>query len=420
MPYQQSPGQNNLSGTNGLEWHGYGLAELQNLYHQATHLTERGEHERAHKDFLVALDGLETLFGPSHPSTIEALAAFVQFCSSQGFFDEAKDRMRKSLADHQTSLGEQHPKTLRAMARLGHFCKLRRQYIDGEILLIKAKIGLESFYKLDPEELYLNTCDIAIDLFDIFQEQSDSDRAEEECISLISKLEVLGEPYQKPLKNAKHNLVHLYSDWLRQEPKFWSKEGPPLFLERTAPRQKFERLLLEGIESSENSPTTTARHLCNFELLRRQYHLLDEDVKLDSLLKRIEDIIRIVHGSGRQHCIVENDDESGEDKLLKLKSGLARSYAKLGNFQQAEWWFLYLQPEIESVHGVESEMAFKNIMHTAILYLDHDAWDEAKPLFLEAQVRAEKVLGKSDPVKRKIAICLAEQRCEPRCYECGY
>jgi hypothetical protein len=94
MPYRQSPVENNLSGTNGLEWHGYGLEELQNLHLHAIRSTERGEHENAHETFLVALDGLETLLGPSHPSTIETLAEFVQFCSSQGFFDEAKDRMQ--------------------------------------------------------------------------------------------------------------------------------------------------------------------------------------------------------------------------------------------------------------------------------------------------------------------------------------
>jgi hypothetical protein len=305
------------------------------------------------------------------------------------------------------------------MARLGHFCKLRGQYLDSEILLVKAKIGLERLYKPDPEELYLNTHDIATDLFDIFELQWDSDRAEEECTSLISKLEMLREPYQLPLKIAKHNLVHLYANWLRREPKFWAREGPPRFLERCAPRQKFERLLLKAIEISEQSPTTTAQHLCEFEHLRRQYHRLNEDVKLESLLKSIEDRIRIVHRSGRQHCIVDDDDEDGENKLLELKSGLARSYAKLGNHQQAEWWFLRLQPEIESVCGAESGKAINNIMLTAVFYLDHDAWDEAEPLFIEAQVRAE-VLKLADSVKVKIATCLTEQRCEPRCVECGY
>ena len=138
-------------------WHGYTLDALRNLGLRAKSLTEGGEHYTAHVTYLEALDGLQALVGSTHPSTIEMLSSFVQFCLSQGYFEEAKDRMQKSLAEYESHFRERHLQTLHGMAGLEHYFKLVEKYGKAEILLIRAKIGLESVYRMDPEELYLNT-----------------------------------------------------------------------------------------------------------------------------------------------------------------------------------------------------------------------------------------------------------------------
>jgi glutaredoxin-related protein len=121
--------------------------------------------------------------GRSHPSTIETLSSFVEFYLFQDFYDEGSDRLLKSLAEHQAHFGEEHQEILHSMARLGHFLRLREQYANSEILLVRAKIGLENLYSNDADESFLNTNDVVKDLVDIFLRRGNFDQAGQEHLS---------------------------------------------------------------------------------------------------------------------------------------------------------------------------------------------------------------------------------------------
>ena len=219
---QDEPAVDTLASALGLEWHGHGLDELRDLHDRAVKFTENGEHEEARAAFVEALCDFEALVGPSHTDTIRALSSYVQFCIAQEDFDEAKNRLQKSLAHHQAQHGNNHQTTLQSMGRLGRFFKWRNQNGRSEIFLIQAKIGLESLYKSDAEELYLNTRDVASDLIDVFRMQGNLEGAEQEYLSLIPRLEALRGPQLEPLQRPyharltllQHNLIQFYvSEW---------------------------------------------------------------------------------------------------------------------------------------------------------------------------------------------------------------
>lgn len=114
---------------------------------------------------------LNLLLELHHENSVKALLSFMEFCLSRGYFDEAKERMQKSLADHQEMLGEQHVQTLQSMTRLGNFYRLREEFGSNEVLLVRAKIGLERLYTGDPEELFSHTVEIDESLIAIYKIQ---------------------------------------------------------------------------------------------------------------------------------------------------------------------------------------------------------------------------------------------------------
>jgi glutaredoxin-related protein len=242
MPQRENSIAGNPSSSLRLEWQGYSLDTLRDLRLRVIQLTNRGEHESARITFLEALDGLEALVGRSHLSTIETLSSFVEFYLSQDFYDEASDRLIKSLAKYQAHFAEDHLEILHSMARLGRFLKLREQYGNSEILLVRAKIGLEKLCSSDAEESFLNTNDIVKHLVDIFLRRGNFDQTEQEHLSLEYKLKALGEPYQQHLWKLQNSLLHLYSERVVRSSKAWHETEDKTFPNRSVPIQKSEQL----------------------------------------------------------------------------------------------------------------------------------------------------------------------------------
>ncbi|KAM0797682.1 hypothetical protein BDR22DRAFT_824121 [Usnea florida] len=311
--------------------------------------------------FWEAMDGLESLVGATHHSTVEVLSSFVDFCTKAGFFEEAKDRMQKSLADHQAQFGDLHPQTLMSMVRLGFFYLARKQFGNCELILGRTKVGLEDLFRDDPEELFIRTVDVGASLADMYEAQGDFEKSEHEHLSMIRKAEALQGPYEAEVLRLKHALVHRYTK-RPQENVSPIENGIPLL--------KIERLLLECIDAYEHIPSHyyININLCSFELLRKQYHTMGEDLKLKNLIVRIVHSIKIVERT--------REGYGGDDRtwLFELQQGLARSYIKAGGFEPAEWRYLRLQPELESYHGVNSKGALANLIDTALIYLDRDDW----------------------------------------------
>ncbi|KAK3168116.1 hypothetical protein OEA41_004562 [Lepraria neglecta] len=413
---RDEPAVDTLASTLGLEWHGHGLDELRDLRDRAVGFTENGEHEEARAAFVEALCGFEALVGPSHTDTIRALSSYVEFCIAQEDFDEAKDRLQKSLAHHQAQHGNNHQTTLQSMGRLGRFFKWRNQYGRSEILLIKAKIGLESLYKSDAEELYQNTRDVASDLIEVFRMQGNLEGAEQEYLSLISRLEALRGPQLEPLQSPYHthltglqrNLIYLYVlEWTRNV-------GSP---RKDLPYQKVERWLLNSIETLQLSPKTAKYYWENYYLLLRQYLISGEESKLKSLVELIEDKINLAGDAAWPYPVPACRDRKF-DSFFTVRECMALSYLRFGNGRRADWWLTRLQNEVEGYFGADSQEAIFSIVRRALFHLRRDHWEEAEPLFHEAQRRAGTGLELDDRIRAKVSKCLVDHQYESPCIFC--
>ncbi len=246
----------------GKDGHEYDLEALDDLHTRAIDEAEHRNHEQARTMFLETLDGYESLAGPCHYSTIKALSSFVSSCEISKSFDEANDRLQKSLSDHQMELGRQHKNTLESMARLGHFYIKQKKYGQSEINLTTAKIGLEDTFRLDPEASFIATKAITEDLIGIYEQQGNLERCEEEYLSAISKLEALQTTqtrYSDMIYDYKHSLVHVYAQM--EDGNAHISLYPP----RPPPLIKAENLLLDILEFSERSPRDTLLGVCAFE-----------------------------------------------------------------------------------------------------------------------------------------------------------
>ena len=390
----------NTTKASALEWHGFDVEALRDLHTRAIDLAKSGNHERARMMFWEAMDGLDALVGASHHFTVDALSSFVEFCLSNGFYDEAHDRLQTSLADHQAKFGDSHRLTLMSMARLGYFYSKREQRGNSEIMLVRAKHGLESLFKDDAEVLLVNTLGIGETLAQLYEDQGDFEKSEQEYLSMIGKAEALGGPYVSEVLRLKHSLVHLYMT----RPQYSCSS-----VERGVPLLRLERLLIECIEACEYTSVAYHTDLCFLNTLREQYHAQGENLKLENLLVRIVSKVEVIEKSRAvfDHFMLRN-----------IKQGLARSFLQLGNRGAAEWWYLRLQPEIDAYHGVNSRKALELLVQIGLFYLGQDQWDEAEPYFRDAQHRAEIVLEQDDPIKEKIAECLRTRIYKSECPCC--
>ena len=386
-----------------LEWHGYDLDALRDLCRHASKRAEDGDIDNARIMFLEALDGLGSLVGSCHYVCIDALSSFVQFCLSHNLYDEAEDKMKKSLSDHQIELGDHHEKTLQSAASLGHFFFLIEKNGNSEILLTRAKTGLYNLYKSNAESVLLNTLEINEDLIEIYTRYGEYTKVVQELLHMIEISKAAEGPHGIRVLHYKHELAHLCIQRLDSDGS--ENKG---YLLQSGPFIQVENLLLEAIES-----VRLMNHdgLCMYELLREWYHTRNEDAQLREFLARIESDINFVP----KHPVTQERMKM----LCQLQIGLGHSHAKLGNFKQAEWWYLHVQPEIEQRFGAESYETFKNIVHTAIMYLRQDQWGDAEPLFRHALRLAEVVLEQGDPKSTRIAQCLITQEYEDGCPCCG-
>lgn len=382
-----------------LQWHGLDLEALRDLYTNAIQTAEQ-DHGRARMMFRHAMDGFESLVGATHCATVEVLSSLVNFCLSHGFYDEANDRLQKSLADHQAKFGDSHRLTLMSMERLGDFYLKREQHGNSETMLVRAKHGLESLFKDDAEDLLVNTLGIGESLAQLYEDQGDFEKSEQEYLLMIGRAEALRGPYVSVLLRLKHSLVHLYMG--RPRDPFGS-------VARGVSLLKLERLLLECIKACEYTSIPYQFDLCFLEFLREQYHRQGENLKLENLL------VRIVH---KVEAVEKSRAVFDRFKLRQIKRGLAHSFLQLGNRGAAEWWYLRLQPEIEIYHGVNSREALQLVVQIALFYLGQNEWYEAEPYFRDAQRRAEIVLEQDDPIKEKIARCLTTRVYQSDCPCC--
>jgi hypothetical protein len=301
------------------------------------------------------------------------------------------------------------------MARLGNFFRFRAQNGQSEILLMKAKIGLESLYKSDAEELYLKTYDISSELAATLVSKGNVEGAEQEHLSLITKLEALQRPqlehsqgpYHTPLIYQRRRLIRFYlMEW---------EYG--CLRTRVLRFLKIEQWLLDLIETCRLSVRTTVGYWDNYSLLLNYYRYRGDNLKHRSLLATIEDKIKIAGDAAWPFPVLAYDDREYET-FWQLKETLVCSYFMFESFERAGWWVTHMQNEVEAHFGADSQEAVLNMIRVALTHRRSKHEERAEPLFHEALRRAETVLQPHDPIREKIAKCLVDHEHESVCSTC--
>ena len=370
---------------------------------RALTLAGSGEHDSARELFLRALDGLEYSLGFYHGTFIDTLTSYMEFCLSQGHFDEAERRMRKSWSSHLKRFGERHSRTLKCLARLGNLYRLRKQYCISEIALHHAKFGLEELYTDNSEGRYLHTAEISAQLIDVHKGQGHYDEVEEELRSLIMQTESLNGQYQEISFYWRYELAFFYYSRMKDQQDPWWR-APPLV--------KIESFNLESIEVMEHSPSGTSVLCLKFyELLRWHYNRHLETAKLATLLVKAVNKLSAVSRATTKQCKIRT--------IYRLKRSLIESYVLLGDFKQAKWWLDHLQSEAKRLFGPESHEVFEIVLSTAIYYLVAGDWDQSVHHFKDAQRRGEKSLNLNDPRRQMIPECLERQTYANGCFTLG-
>jgi tetratricopeptide (TPR) repeat protein len=96
-------------------------------YRSAVNLANNGDYEIAKVAFMDALEGLESLLGPTHNVPLGVLARFAKAAINSGDYAEAIQRLRKSYTDHQEVLGDKNKKTWQIYAQLGFVYRAQKK-----------------------------------------------------------------------------------------------------------------------------------------------------------------------------------------------------------------------------------------------------------------------------------------------------
>ena len=193
-----------------FEWHDYDLNALRDLCGHAVKKREDGDIENVRIKFLKALNDFESLVESSHYASIYALFSFVQFCLFHDFYDEAEDKMKKFLTNHQIELDDNHEQILQSVANLDHFFFLRKKDESSEILLTKAKIGFYNLYKSNAKSVLLNTLKISENLIEIYRRHDEFTKIEQKLFHMIEMNQAAKNLHESKIIFYKHDLVHLY------------------------------------------------------------------------------------------------------------------------------------------------------------------------------------------------------------------
>ena len=383
-----------------LDWNGMNMDDLVQLKNQAVKLVNENRFTDAALAFQESFDGLEALMGPTHTTTLSVLSSFVTAAIENQVPEEVAPRMRKSMDDHISSLGLHHIKTLQSITRFAIFHKAQGKLGEAEIFFERARDGFRDLTALDPEQLFSNTFGIIQKLVEIAIDQKDFVKAESELVLLISQAEDLGSSYHHNVMDLKHNLCHLYDGKLCS--KYDGEDQLNL-----QPTRKLEQLLLELIDYAKSKPSShlSDANICPWKMLTKQYVRLEQHEKLTALQEETDRFLSQPHFPTRK-------------SVIHLKLELARSYVMLHKYDKAEWWFLHLQELIEDSCTSGGKESFEITMHHALMFLQQDQWQNAEPLFKEAQEKVKILDGSYDGVYDRITDCLETKRYVSCCPEC--
>ena len=384
-----------------LTYNGLRPTEVELLMHKAKDLEDKKQFPEAYILYKEVIYGFEHFHGLTHFVTIKAILTFASFCISQDIFHEAEDILLKAL-EAAEAMGTAHSTALELKAYLGRSYTQLGRFGEGEILLKDAKNKIEAMYVDDPKSAFLETRAIDEHLITVYTTRDDFKAAEQEYLRLISKVKTHWVAHHHVSVDLRHNLAHMYQNWRMRE-EYHQLEFQPTLPCHRAEHNSLE--LIQLLEQYHEDSRTNNKILCQYDLLRLQYHEINEDEKLERLLERIENFLnrfQTVKAAGS----------------APLTAGLARSFEKLGMHHKDDWWYTHSQENVDDLHGPNSETAFGQRHQPWVIYLRRGLWPQAEVCFLRAQETASIVLSVDDPLRAKIAKLLRERVWIASCSKC--
>lgn len=376
---------------------------------QAATLVTAGRYTEAKTMLLNSLDGLEVLLGPDDSRTTDLLNYFVESAVSNEDFGEAANRLHKSHRNHSDNLGQTHVRTWQSLIRLGDFYMNRGQSSQAYHMLFNARQGLLAAFENNPEQALNYTQTVSENIVQMHMAQHNFLAAEEEIKLAIDRSKAAGNLYESATLKLRHKLVHLYNDDAWND---LASEGRMPYPTRNG----VEQLLLEDIVSLSRSSRYLVNYsevyLCSLEQLRILYERTFQHDKLPTLLTRIENHLTT-------HEFAPSPAEFNQS-LVSVK-GVALSYQTLHKYENAEWWLLYRQQQINMAPslGSTSPEAVGNQMHLVQLYAVQKKTDEEREALKHAQSLAREALPPDHEFHEYVASVLGGTRAKAkRCKHC--
>ncbi|NER39036.1 MAG: tetratricopeptide repeat protein [Oscillatoria sp. SIO1A7] len=322
-----------------------------------------GKHryQQAFADYQEALAAAETVFGPSHPDTLNILEALIDLCIKVGQDDAAEEfaerlRANKQIGDFQETIG-----AAKRLNNLGMSLLYKGEYGKAEPLLKRAS---RIYLKLLGEE-HPDTASSLNNLAALYVYQGRYEEAElllQQALSISRK--VLGEEHPDTATSL-NNLAGLYEKQGRYE------EAEPLYERALSIRRKV---------LGEEHPDT-AQSLNNLAGL---YKGQGRYAEAELLYERALSVHRKVLG------------EEHPDTASSLNN-LAALYVYQGRYEEAELLLQQALSIYRKVLGKEHPDTAQSLNNLALLYDTQGRYAEAEPLYKQALSIRRKVLGEEHP-----------------------
>ena len=106
----------------------------------------KGQYDKALEWYQRALDGYENSLGSDHPSTLRTVNNMAIVFRKKGENDKALEWYQRALDGYENSLGNDHPETLDTIYNIGDAYEKQNQYEEALKFFRKAYNGYQKYY----------------------------------------------------------------------------------------------------------------------------------------------------------------------------------------------------------------------------------------------------------------------------------
>ncbi|TRX94275.1 hypothetical protein FHL15_004742 [Xylaria flabelliformis] len=381
-------------------WDGHPISHFLSEFTAAESHVHHDDYQSAKPKFIKAVQGCSALLGPIHAQTVMVRRAFIKEALKYSDHATAIDMVHQSHNAHRNILGADHKKTWKSLASMGKAYLNAKMIHDAYHMLFNAREGMRRHATLaGPEDVYLCTKDITMDIISILKDQQDFEAVEKEYMQLIMQAEGLGEIYLPDAALLKHDLVHLF--WAQGWDQTGASGRPHL------PPSRMEELMMSIVAMDKFPSSYREKRACALEHLRSFYEQTRQDVKLVGFLENVETELSAA-------MLPDNHN------LWTLKRGVAFSFSRLGMIEKAEWWYLHLNQENENGINIPPRIVLTSLIDLAQMYLSRGLRDQAQEQFEKAQKLAKEILPQDHSFHKRIQQSILQGKpvsgCCPDCH----